>query len=328
MSTTQTQSVATTKDPKEPKVPVLIGSRGIEVHSLDELYRFARYVSESGFAPKGMEAPETIVVAVQMGLEIGLTMMASVQNIAVINGRPAIYGDVPLAIARNSGLMEIFEEYFEQDGRKLDRAPVSLTDGTAAVCRLKRVNNAPHVQSFSVADAKRAGLWNKSGPWTQYPLRMLQMRARGFALRDQFGDALKGLITREEAMDLPADPVAKARNVTPREQQAPQSTAIQAPAAEREHDYIPGLEETANPKAPAPVVVVKPGDLTQAQAELSAILEGIPFDTFREWLLTVEKIKPDAICDDMSMVPTSVCEALIAQPRVINGAIKMMRGAK
>jgi hypothetical protein len=52
-----------------------------------------------------------------------------------------------------------------------------------------------------VADAKAAGLWAKGGPWTQYPKRMLAMRARGFALRNAFADVLRGLVTAEEAGD-------------------------------------------------------------------------------------------------------------------------------
>ena len=57
--------------------------------------------------------------------------------------------------------------------------------------------------TFSEQDAKVAGLWGKSGPWKQYPKRMLQMRARGFNLRDNFADILGGLITAEEARDMP-----------------------------------------------------------------------------------------------------------------------------
>jgi hypothetical protein len=75
---------------------------------------------------------------------------------------------------------------------------------------------------FSVADAKRAGLWGKSGPWTQYPRRMLQLRARGFALRDAFPDVLKGLVTAEEAQDYPqASPPAEAPAPAPRIEQKP-----------------------------------------------------------------------------------------------------------
>jgi hypothetical protein len=54
-----------------------------------------------------------------------------------------------------------------------------------------------------VADAKKAGLWGKAGPWSLYPSRMLSLRSRGFALRNTFADALRGLITAEEAQDYP-----------------------------------------------------------------------------------------------------------------------------
>jgi len=81
-----------------------------------------------------------------------------------------------------------------------------------AICEAKRKGYpTATVVQFSVADAKRAGLWGKAGPWTQYPRRMLQLRARGFALRDGFPDVLKGLVTAEEAQDYPqASPPAEA----------------------------------------------------------------------------------------------------------------------
>lgn len=63
----------------------------------------------------------------------------------------------------------------------------------------------PRVQKFSVKDAKRAGLWGKSGPWSTYPDRMLTMRARSWALRDEFADILKGIIAAEEAQDYPSE---------------------------------------------------------------------------------------------------------------------------
>src|SRR5262249_22277845 len=56
----------------------------------------------------------------------------------------------------------------------------------------------PYTAQFSTADAKAAGLLGKTGPWSQYPARMRQMRARAFALRDQFAGVLKGLAIRED----------------------------------------------------------------------------------------------------------------------------------
>ena len=118
------------------------------------------------------------------------------QSIAVVNGRPAVFGDAALAVAKASPVCEYVTEKIEGDGEQM-----------VATCTAKR-RGYPEatVVRFTVADAKKAGLWGKAGPWTQYPKRMLQMRARGFALRDAFPDVLKGLVTAEEAADYPQTP--------------------------------------------------------------------------------------------------------------------------
>ena len=66
---------------------------------------------------------------------------------------------------------------------------------------VKRANRRELVRTFSVGDAKAAGLWGKEGPWQSYYQRMLSARARTFALRDGFPDILKGLYTAEELRD-------------------------------------------------------------------------------------------------------------------------------
>jgi len=76
-------------------------------------------------------------------------------------------------------------------------------DARHGFCVFVRRGEPPQRRTFSVADAKKAGLWGKQGPWQQYPDRMLQLRARGFAVRDVFPDALRGLVTIEEAQDAP-----------------------------------------------------------------------------------------------------------------------------
>lgn len=189
-------------------VPVAIGNRGVVISNLDELWRFAVAVSKSGLAPKGMERPETIVVAMQLGLELGLSPMSALQNIGVINGKPGVYGDAAKAIVENSGLMEEFEEWLEtKPGEKVDELPKPTPDTAAAVCQSKRKGRAARTTRFSVGDAKLAGLWGKAGPWSSYPARMLMFRARGFNLRDQFPDVLKGLSSVEELQDYPTNGV-------------------------------------------------------------------------------------------------------------------------
>jgi len=166
--------------------------RGLALHSVDDAMRFGRMLAASEFAPKDFRGkPESCVLAIQHGSEIGLGPMQSIQSIAVINGRPSIWGDAALALVMASPVCEFVRERIEGDG-----------DQAVAICEAKRRGYPSTTASrFSVADAKKAGLWGKSGPWTQYPRRMLQLRARGFALRDAFPDVLKGLVTAEEATD-------------------------------------------------------------------------------------------------------------------------------
>jgi hypothetical protein len=170
---------------------------GLALQSFDDAFRFAKMVAASEFAPKDFKnKPESCLLAIQHGSEVGLSPMQSLQSIAVINGRPTIWGDAALALVQACSVCEYVREYLEGDG-----------DNLTAVCVAKRHGYpTPTTVLFSVADAKKAGLWGKTGPWTQYPSRMLQLRARGFALRNAFADALRGLVTAEEAQDYPTQP--------------------------------------------------------------------------------------------------------------------------
>ena len=170
---------------------------GLALQSFDDAFRFSKMVAASEFAPKDFKnKPESCLLAIQHGSEVGLSPMQSLQSIAVINGRPTIWGDAALALVQACPVCEYVREYMEGEG-----------DSLTAVCEAKRQGYpSPSVSRFSVADAKKASLWGKSGPWTQYSSRMLQLRARGFALRNAFADALRGLVTAEEAQDYPTHP--------------------------------------------------------------------------------------------------------------------------
>jgi hypothetical protein len=182
-------------------------NRGFAPATLTEAIQFSDMLASSSMVPKAYQGkPQDILVCVQWGYEMGLAPMQALQNIAVINGKPSVYGDAMMALVQASAVCEDVEEYFENEG----------TPNPVAVCIAKRKNRKPVVAKFSVEDAKRAGLWAKQGPWSAYPKRMMQMRARGFALRDAFPDVLKGLISAEEAADFPDEakpqPVAKPAN--------------------------------------------------------------------------------------------------------------------
>ena len=162
--------------------------------SLKEAEQLAQLVFDAKLAPKGFGSPKACLVGILYGMELGLSPMAALQKIALIDGRPTLWGDAALALVQSSGLLGTFNETIEQH---IDPSTNHLR--WVATCTLMRANlKDPITRTFTSDDAKRAGLWQKPGPWSQYPKRMLSIRARAFALRDAFPDILAGLYIREE----------------------------------------------------------------------------------------------------------------------------------
>ena len=158
--------------------------------NFDQALTFSKYLADSDLVPKDFKGkPGNCLIAMQWGAELGLKPLQSLQNLAVINGRPALWGDAVIALVLASPVCE----YVNEDD-----------DGATAYCRVKRKGGPEQVRSFSMEDAQRAGLTGKQGPWTQYPKRMRQMRARAFALRDVFPDVLRGMPVAEELQDMAA----------------------------------------------------------------------------------------------------------------------------
>ncbi len=161
----------------------------LQPQSLDEAIKAAELLAESTFVPDEYRGkPGNILAAAQMGAELGVGWMQALQNIAVINGRPCVWGDLSLALCmRHPDFEDCIEQYDEET--------------RTATCTAKRRLRMDVVQSFSWADACQAGLHEKN-TYQKYRRRMLQMRARSWALRDQFPDAFKGLYVAEEALDI------------------------------------------------------------------------------------------------------------------------------
>jgi len=172
--------------------------------NLGEAMEFAKIIASSDMVPKDyLGKPGNVLVAVQTGAELGLKPMQSLQCIAVINGRPAVWGD---------GMWALIVSHPDFEGFRDEN-----TD-TQSTVWLKRRGQGEIMRSFSMDDAKKAGLSGKQGPWTTAPKRMMQMRARAFAARDLFPDALKGIRSVEELRDYPAEPTE--RDITPEAQQS------------------------------------------------------------------------------------------------------------
>lgn len=181
--------------------------------SIEEVFRLANAIHKSGLAPNGIKSPEQITIAIIHGMEIGLPPLQAVQKIAVVNGRPTIWGDAVPALLWAKGFK--LREWMAGDG-----------EIRCAFCEVTRPDGTKIERAFSISDAKTARLWGKQGPWQQFPERMMQMRARGYACRDGASDVLSGLYFAEEMHD-----TAPMRDITTRMEIEPPSPDLPQIAA-------------------------------------------------------------------------------------------------
>lgn len=199
----------------------------VQLQTLAQAREFAEILCKTDFVPKDyVGKPGNAIVAMQMGLEIGLPPLQAIQSIAVVNGRPALWGDGLRALILSApDLTDIDEK----------------DDGETATCSITRGNRSPVVRTFSMADAKLAGLAG-GNVWGKYPKRMRQNRAFALAARDAYADRLRGISSAEEQHDADNDAPP-----TPREPQ-------------RIKDVTPPKAETTAPTAtePAPATAAAP----------------------------------------------------------------------
>jgi hypothetical protein len=185
---------------ENPRPSVAIDDNGmLRPRSIEEAFRVATAFHKSGLLPQRYNSPEMVLTAMQLALELRLQPLTAMRQIAVINGTPSLYGDLPLSLCYASGKLEwIKEVWLDKDGNVISLDAKNLNAPVAAaVCRLKRVGDPEVLEtSFTMAEAAAAGLANKD-IWKAYPKRMLRFRARQAGLKDKFPDVLNGIAVAE-----------------------------------------------------------------------------------------------------------------------------------
>ena len=214
--------------------------------STSEAMELAKTLASSQLIPKAFQQrPGDVFVAMMWSHSLGIPIVQGLQGIAVINGKPSLYGDALLAVCMGSGQMADIEE-----------TVTGNADNLTATCKVtRRGKPTPVVSTFSIADARAAGLLGKPGPWKQYTSRMLKMRARAFALRDAFPDVLSGIASAEEMQDVEGTATEKAtENVAEQVAKMPRRRSklpVQAPKEGTEAEVV-------KPAAPAQELPLPP----------------------------------------------------------------------
>lgn len=319
MSATLTQEVPVT-NPASPSTAVAIrpASSGFGLvmspQTVEDTRKFCQMLAATEFVPKAFRGkPDSIMVVGAMGARLGVDVFTAMAGIADINGKPCVYGDLMMAVCQNH---PEFEDCLESvDGKAYE-------DTFSAICTVKRKGRDPVTRTFSVIEAKEAGLWKKAGPWTSMPQRMLQMRARAFALRDTFADALAGMHAVEEMEGL-VDVTASA-SVRSEPKPARRRTADAPPADGKPGDAPPApegqgaaTEPPAGATDPAPVdppakpepTVTRCQDVTAALMKRGAGGKTLVAGIMKRWSLRDVAQLGELSADDRQAYIDEVAEA-------------------
>lgn len=248
----------------------------------DSLFRIARWIESlrlygvkekgGGFRPYTVEECAAIIAA---GQRVGMDPFYAMETIALINNKTCIFGRGVRGVILASGLLEDWSEHregFNADGIPGESARVTIT--------LKRKGvPTPIVGTFSVAQAKAAGLWGGSeySPWKKYPGDMLTWRAVGRASLG-FSDVLGGMSVAEEVADIEEPPPKPSESINRRlDELAKQPQPADAPGREVS---MPEAPAKSNPD-PAPKrrgSQHAAADLLNGTAKSAGASDDIPLD--------------------------------------------------
>lgn len=182
-----------------PDKDMAVCEGGIKIRTVDDLVYLSKIIAHSNLAPRGLDTPAKIMVAMTYGIELGFGPMQSLWSIYVVGGRPELYCDAAFSLVLSKGLLARApeEEYIlDKEGNVV-----------GAVCRLWRKGWDKPIESiFTIQMAKAANLIKAGSAWALYKERMLKMRARKYALKDGFADVFRGVViadfTRQDIEEL------------------------------------------------------------------------------------------------------------------------------
>jgi hypothetical protein len=155
--------------------------------------KVAELALKSGYLGKDAMNKEKVEFIIMKGLEVGLQPIQALSQISVIQGKPTIGAE---------GMM--FLIYKNCPGAKL-RWVMGTDPNTSITIIAKRdESDDPSKFSYSIEDAKRAGLANKD-TWQKYPRAMLRARVISEMARAIFPDCLGGISYTPEELGANVD---------------------------------------------------------------------------------------------------------------------------
>jgi hypothetical protein len=147
------------------------------------VFKLAEAIAYTEFVPKRLrDNPAAVAACILAGRELELGPMTSLRHVQVVEGSPSLSAEYKRARVLSKG-------------HALDVLELTITRCT--VRGRRRGSPDPLVITFTMDDARRAGLVKPRGGWETRPRRMLFARASSEVCDMLFSDCVNGLPTTE-----------------------------------------------------------------------------------------------------------------------------------
>lgn len=172
------------KDPAQALTEASRGqAMGLEPVNMPQMWWLMERLAGTGFLPEAVKTPGQALAIVLAGRELGLGTMASLRGISIIKGRVTLSASTQLSLMLRAGIRIKWIE----------------TSSTRAILELSREGSSPYRATFTIEEAKVAGLIGKpDSNWTKYPAAMLRARAITAGARAYAPDLLDGCYDPDE----------------------------------------------------------------------------------------------------------------------------------
>lgn len=132
----------------------------LQIANIDDVMRLSSIAMKSNYF--GFRNPEEAAIKIMYGLELGLPAFQAMQNITVIQGKPTMGANLVASLIKRSGRYNYTIPVWDEV-----QCTISFTEHGKPVGE----------SSFTMNDAKRAGLLRGGGNWEKFPRAMLFARA-------------------------------------------------------------------------------------------------------------------------------------------------------
>lgn len=156
---------------------------------LPAIFTLAKALTKApGFIPQHLKNEGEIAAVILAGRELGLQPMVSLRSLSMIKGKVVLAADVMLGLMIRAGAKVKW-----------------ISDGANGVAKLEltRPGQEPHVSTFTMEDAQKAGLASNDN-YKKHQGAMLRARAVSSAARAYMPDILSGSYVPGELEEEPA----------------------------------------------------------------------------------------------------------------------------